>query len=52
MLYEKVSTDLQFAQREEKVLEFWRKNRIFEKTLTAHAGAPSFSFYDLSLIHI
>ena len=46
MLYEKVSTDLQFAQREEKVLEFWRKNRIFEKTLTAHAGAPSFSFYD------
>ncbi|MBE5781280.1 MAG: isoleucine--tRNA ligase [Clostridiales bacterium] len=45
-MYEKVDTDLRFAEREQKVLEFWRKNRIFEKTLTAHEGAPAFSFFD------
>ena len=30
-MYKKVSTDLKFNERELSVLEFWEKNRIFEK---------------------
>ncbi len=30
-VYNKVSTDLNFVQREKKVLEFWNEHKIFEK---------------------
>lgn len=34
------------ALREEKVLEFWRENKIFEKTLKQSEGKKEFIFYD------
>ena len=33
MLYDKVSTDLNFVDREQKVLEFWKQNEIFKKSI-------------------
>jgi isoleucyl-tRNA synthetase len=31
---------------EEKILEFWKKNRIFEKSIKQRAKAPNFVFYE------
>ena len=42
--YKKVSTGLDFAQRELEVLKYWKENKIFEQT--AAKGDKSFSFYD------
>jgi len=44
--YQKVSTDLNFVPREEKVLEFWKENQIFEKTVQKNKGNEPFTFYD------
>lgn len=45
-MYEKVNPNLDFAAREEQVIDFWKENRIFEKSVDNRAGAPEFSFYD------
>lgn len=45
-MYNKVSTDLNFVEREKKILEFWNRNKIFEKSVEASKGKPSFTFYD------
>lgn len=45
-MYQKVSTSLDFAQREQKILEFWKQNRIFEKSIKIREGGPTFTFYD------
>ena len=29
-MYEKVSTKLNFVDREQKVLDFWKENQVFE----------------------
>lgn len=34
------------AEREEKVLEFWKQNKIFEKTLSKDAPKGEFVFYE------
>src|SRR3989344_4138356 len=34
------------ALREEKVLEFWRENKIFEKSVEERKGEKEFVFYD------
>ena len=34
------------AVREEKVLEFWRANKTFPKTLSATKGKKEFIFYE------
>ena len=34
------------AQREEKILQFWKENKIFEKTLEKSAPKGEFVFYD------
>lgn len=33
-------------QKEEEVLQFWRENQIFEKSMEQRKGAPDFVFYD------
>lgn len=45
-MYDKVSTNLNFTERELEVLEFWKQNRIFEKSIELREGCPTFSFYD------
>ena len=47
MLYEKVSTDLNFVDREQKVLEFWKQNEIFKKSVKLREGNPRFTLKDL-----
>ena len=32
-MYEKVSTNLNFVDREKKIEEFWEENHIFEKSI-------------------
>ncbi|NTV89715.1 MAG: isoleucine--tRNA ligase, partial [Clostridiales bacterium] len=45
-MYKKVSTDLKFVDREKEVLQYWKDNRIFEKSVTLREGKESFTFYD------
>lgn len=45
-MYEKVSTDLKFNEREKEVLEYWKSNKIFEKSTKLREGCPTFTFYD------
>lgn len=45
-MYEKVSTTLDFVEREKKTLEFWKENKVFEKTNEKNAGKEAFTFYD------
>lgn len=42
----KTETHETFPGREEKVLEFWKREKIFEKSLGRRKEAPLFSFYD------
>ena len=44
-LYDKVSTDLKFVEREHEVAQFWEDAHIFEKT-EEQDGRPSYVFYD------
>jgi len=32
-MYQKVSTNMNFVEREKKTEEFWRENHIFEKSI-------------------
>ena len=35
-----------FPEREERILEFWGKEKVFQKSLEATKNGPLFSFYD------
>ncbi len=45
-MYKKINPNMNFVEREEKVLKFWKENRIFEKTLEKTKDGEEFSFYD------
>ena len=45
-MYQKVSTDLNFVDREKNDGEFWRNQKIFEKSMKAREGNPTYTFYD------
>lgn len=45
-MYKKINPNMNFVEREEKVLKFWKENRIFEKTLEKTKDGDEFSFYD------
>lgn len=45
-MYDKVNTNLDFASREKKVEQFWKDNRIFEKSMELKEGCPQYMFYD------
>ena len=45
-MYQKVSTDLNFVDREKNVGEFWRNQKIFEKSMKAREGNPTYTFCD------
>lgn len=44
--YEKVSTDMNFVDREKEVEKFWKENQIFEKSLDTHKDGTTYTFYD------
>ncbi len=45
-MYKRVSPTLDFVPREKEVLEFWKENRIFEKSTALRKGCPSYTFFD------
>ena len=45
-MYDKVSTNFEFVNREKKVLDFWNENHIFEKSIDSRKNAETFTFYD------
>ena len=45
-MYKKVSTDLNFLDREKEVLELWKSEEVFKQAQKAGEGKPEFTFYD------
>ncbi len=45
-MYSKVSTDLNFVDREKNVEKFWKENHIFEKSIESRKEGPVYTFYD------
>ena len=45
-MYEKVSTNLNFVEREKKIEQFWKDEHIFEKSVDARKKGESYVFYD------
>ena len=46
MIYEKVSTDLKFVDREKEVEKFWKENDIFKKSIENRKAGETYTFYD------
>ena len=46
MLYEKVSTDMNFVEREKKTEKFWKDNDIFRKSMENRKEGETYTFYD------
>ncbi len=46
MLYDKVSTNLNFVDREKNTEKFWKDNQIFEKSMEQREGCETYTFYD------
>ena len=45
-MYEKVSTDLNFVEREKQTEKFWREHHIFEKSIESRKDCETYTFYD------
>ena len=45
-MFEEVSSQFTFAEREKQILEFWRENDIFQKSMEMYKDAPSFVFLE------
>ncbi|MDD7114896.1 MAG: isoleucine--tRNA ligase, partial [Lachnospiraceae bacterium] len=45
-MYKKVSTNLNFVEREKETLKFWNDNDIFRKSIELREGDPVYTFYD------
>lgn len=49
-MYKKINPDMNFVSREKEILDFWKKNRIFEKTLEKTRTERSFPFMTVRLL--
>ena len=45
-MYKKVSTDLNFVEREKQVEKFWKDEKIFEKSIDSRKKGKPYVFYD------
>lgn len=45
-MYDKVSTDLKFKDRELEIIDFWKENNIFQKSIELRENGEVFTFYD------
>ncbi len=45
-MYDKVSTDLNFVEREKKTEQFWKDHKIFEASIEERKDGETFTFYD------
>ena len=46
MVYEKVSPDMKFVEREKEVEKFWKDNDIFQKSIDSRKEGETYTFYD------
>ena len=45
-MYQKVSTDLKFVEREKRTEQFWAEHKIFEKSMENRKEGETYTFYD------
>ncbi len=45
-MYDKVSTNLNFVEREKNTQKFWKDNDIFRKSMENRKEGPTYTFYD------
>ncbi len=45
-MYQKVSTDMNFVDREKQIEKFWRENDIFRKSMENNKEGETYTFYD------
>ena len=45
-MYDKVSTNMNFVEREKNIEKFWEEKDIFKKSIDARKKAPEYTFYD------
>ena len=45
-MYEKVDAGMNFVDREKQVLQFWKENDIFRKSMDSRKKGPTYTFYD------
>ncbi len=45
-MYQKVSTNLNFVEREKQVEKFWKENKVFEKSIEQRRDGTPYVFYD------
>ena len=45
-MYKKVSTNLNFVEREKEAAQFWKDHDIFKKSIETREGDPVYTFYD------
>ena len=45
-MYNKVSSNLNFVEREKATEQFWNDNDIFRKSMKQREGCPTYTFYD------
>ena len=46
MIYKEVKADMNFVDREKETVKFWKKNRIFEKSIEQRENCPTYMFFD------
>jgi|694.fasta_scaffold01267_24 isoleucyl-tRNA synthetase len=45
-MFKAVSTEVRFPELEQRILEFWKANRVYQRSLEQRTGGPSFVFYE------
>ena len=45
-MYQKVSTNLNFVEREKETADFWKENDIFKKSMDSRKEGETYTFYD------
>ncbi len=45
-MYKKITTDMNFVERENEVLKFWKENDIVKKSFRLREGCDHFTFFD------
>ena len=45
-MFQPVDSKISFPEMEKKILEIWRKDRIFEKSIETRSASPKYIFYE------
>uniref|UniRef100_N2AHM0 Isoleucine--tRNA ligase n=1 Tax=Eubacterium plexicaudatum ASF492 TaxID=1235802 RepID=N2AHM0_9FIRM len=45
-MYTKVDTNMNFVEREHKVIDFWKEKKVFQKSMDSRKEGETYTFYD------